>query len=180
MIMPPVVSNRPSPLAVAFTVGVASLMLIAALMRHRPSSDPPPDPQCNHDTLLSFVEFVERHTPSAVYMLGAGTLLGAMRTDPHGLLPWDDDTDVYMPSSDARRVVGVLGSTKGRLYVFAHRGFGVKLRLQGAGGCDLDIKVLAVADSPFRLFKYRWTDYWHEWKRQLLYQSVCMQCPPRS
>ena len=35
------------------------------------------------------------------YTLGAGTLLGAMRNEPPGLLQWEHDVDVYVLAREA-------------------------------------------------------------------------------
>jgi len=42
--------------------------------------------------------------PSLVYTLGAGTLLGAMRSIPSGLLKWEHDVDIYLPAWEAWEV----------------------------------------------------------------------------
>ena len=39
------------------------------------------------------------------YTLGAGTLLGAMRNEPPGLLQWEHDVDVYVLARDASRLL---------------------------------------------------------------------------
>ena len=61
--------------------------------------------QCNYELLRAFDGWMdesgsgdERHLR---YTLGAGTLLGAMRTVPTGLIQWEHDVDVYVPARDA-------------------------------------------------------------------------------
>ena len=47
-------------------------------------------------TLKGFVNFCEQH--NLRYYVAFGTALGAVRH--HGIIPWDDDIDVYMPRED--------------------------------------------------------------------------------
>ena len=53
--------------------------------------------QCNYELLKSFT----RVAAGLDWTLGAGTLLGALRSEPAGLLPWEHDVDVYIPARDA-------------------------------------------------------------------------------
>ena len=60
--------------------------------------------QCNYELIRAFSHWVEEenakntgNTP-LVYTLGAGSLLGAMRSDPPGLLQWEHDVDIYSPA----------------------------------------------------------------------------------
>jgi phosphorylcholine metabolism protein LicD len=39
------------------------------------------------------------------YTLGAGTLLGAMRNEPPGLLQWEHDVDVYVLARQASQLL---------------------------------------------------------------------------
>ena len=53
--------------------------------------------QCNYELLKSFTKVAA----GLDWTLGAGTLLGALRSEPAGLLPWEHDVDVYVPARDA-------------------------------------------------------------------------------
>ena len=55
--------------------------------------------QCNYELLRAWSGWMkEQHL---VWTIGSGTLLGAMRTEPPGLLQWEHDVDIYMPAKDA-------------------------------------------------------------------------------
>ena len=60
--------------------------------------------QCGYELLRSFARYTEVRLPGFRYTLAAGTLLGAMRNSPPGLLQWEHDVDVYVPASDAARL----------------------------------------------------------------------------
>ena len=64
--------------------------------------------QCNYEMLRAFSEWARTQTPQIRYTLGAGTLLGAMRTRPAGLLQWEHDVDLYIPAKDASEVLRLL------------------------------------------------------------------------
>lgn len=53
------------------------------------------------DTLRFFTEFCEEH--HLTYYCCGGTAIGAVRH--HGLIPWDDDIDVFMPRPDYDRFI---------------------------------------------------------------------------
>jgi len=64
--------------------------------------------QCNYELIRAFSAWVEAENsvggpdqPPLVYTLGAGSLLGAMRSDPPGLLQWEHDVDIYAPAFEA-------------------------------------------------------------------------------
>ena len=61
--------------------------------------------QCNYDLLRAFDGWMDESGSGVEralrYTLGAGTLLGAMRTVPSGLIQWEHDVDVYVPARDA-------------------------------------------------------------------------------
>ncbi|KAL3922963.1 MAG: hypothetical protein SGPRY_004374, partial [Prymnesium sp.] len=60
--------------------------------------------QCNYEMIRSFSGYVSSRLPGLRFTLGAGTLLGAMRNSPPGLLRWEHDVDVYVPGRDALRL----------------------------------------------------------------------------
>ena len=55
--------------------------------------------QCNYELLRAFGGWMDASNHR--FTLGAGTLLGAMRNEPPGLLQWEHDVDVYVPARDA-------------------------------------------------------------------------------
>lgn len=59
----------------------------------------PNPPQKRYEVLRDFVGFMAKH-PTLRWSMGAGALLGAMRQEPPGFIPQDDDIDVYMPARD--------------------------------------------------------------------------------
>ena len=70
----------------------------------RPALEPTPGAsQCGYELLRAFHFYASSH--GVRYTLGAGTLLGAMRNDPPGLLQWEHDVDVYVPGRDAVRLL---------------------------------------------------------------------------
>ena len=53
------------------------------------------------DTFKELVDFLENNNLN--YCLACGTMLGAIRHK--GLIPWDDDIDIYMPRSDYNKLL---------------------------------------------------------------------------
>ena len=124
--------------------------------------------QCNYELLRAFHFYSSRRRLR--YTLAAGTLLGAMRNRPPGLLQWEHDVDVYMPAADASRLLERLArdcpvdarqrrrsrwcSTlryRGLVDHDGHAccGFGFKLFHRRRDACELDVLVLGVADAPY-------------------------------
>ena len=60
--------------------------------------------QCNYELLKSLT----RVAAGLDWTLGAGTLLGALRSEPAGLLPWEHDVDARIPARDARGARGAV------------------------------------------------------------------------
>lgn len=58
------------------------------------------------ETFRAFLDFCEKH--DLQYIVCAGTCIGAVRH--HGLIPWDDDIDVFMKRSDYNRLLSLRNS----------------------------------------------------------------------
>ena len=114
--------------------------------------------QCNYELLKSFASVAQ----GLRWTVGAGTLLGALRSEPAGLLPWEHDVDVYVPARDAVAVVQRLearcasdrdgafcGVLEWRGFVdkagAACCGFGYKAFHASSGACELDVLVLVAS-----------------------------------
>mmetsp|Transcript_16817 Transcript_16817/g.37721 ORF Transcript_16817/g.37721 Transcript_16817/m.37721 type:complete len:216 (+) Transcript_16817:128-775(+) len=63
---------------------------------------------CTYSLLAAFVQYVAARAPFVRYTLGSGTLLGAMRNAPPGLLQWEHDIDLYVPARDAFTLLDAL------------------------------------------------------------------------
>ena len=121
--------------------------------------------QCAYELLRAFARYAKKRRTR--FALAAGTLLGAMRNDPPGLLQWEHDVDVYMPAQDASTLLHHLrrDCRQGRWY--QHRscatlhfrglvdrsgrpccGFGFKIFHRKSDACELDVLVLSTAPSP--------------------------------
>lgn len=105
--------------------------------------------QCNYEMVRDWTSVAG----GLNWSLGAGTLLGAMRTRPPGLLKWEHDVDIYIMASDA---VILLAKLRGRRGVLDFRGFvdrdgqpccgfGFKIFHAYSTACELDVLVLAAS-----------------------------------
>ena len=97
---------RTSARKAALGVGVALASALAlGLLANQPGGAVPTalEPaegvsQCAYDLLAAFVRYAARRVPRVRYTIGSGTLLGAMRNTPPGLLQWEHDIDIYIPA----------------------------------------------------------------------------------
>ena len=154
-------------------------MQCTATSERAPSSPPNLEPtagaaQCNYELLKSFTGVAA----GLDWTLGAGTLLGALRSEPAGLLPWEHDVDVYIPARDAaalaerlqqcapgRRDAAACGALLWRGFVDGRGdeccGFGYKAFHATSTACELDVLVLAAASyAPWTHGKrFGWTSW---------------------
>lgn len=149
----------------------------------RPPADAALEPrrgasQCAYELLRAFAGYAA--SMSITYTLGAGTLLGAMRNRPPGLLKWEHDVDVYVPASDAWTLLDALrtqcpsSSSRRRSrwcrtlqfrgLVDRHGdaccGFGFKLFHRRNDACELDVLVLGSSPAPYM---HGETPLWPPW-----------------
>ena len=126
--------------------------------------------QCNYELLRAFSKYASRRRFR--FALASGTLLGAMRNEPPGLLQWEHDVDVYMPARDAAQLAQRLHAECGdarksrawrsRWCTTLHLkdaladstgkpccGFGFKIFHRRRDACELDVLVLSAARAPF-------------------------------
>lgn len=59
--------------------------------------------------LKYFISFCEQH--NLIYCCATGTMLGAVRH--HGIIPWDDDIDVFMPRKDYEQLLTIASNMEG-------------------------------------------------------------------
>ena len=151
----------------------APVVPVPAILEPTPGTN-----QCNYELLRAFAVWMREQDALGQglrYTIGAGTLLGAMRTlhftQRAGLLPWEADVDVYMPAADAfafverlHRVCSsettlgggrwpeVCDTVEFRGFVDASGGpccgFGFKLYHRARRECEMDILVLAASGAP--------------------------------
>lgn len=132
--------------------------------------------QCGHELIRALAHYANRY--GLRYTIGAGTLLGAMRNSPGGMLQWEHDVDVYMPARDASRLRDLLTDDCNHktwrsrwcgvlhfpgLVDRAHKPcctWGFKVYHQHTTSCELDVLVLAAAQAPF-MHGESW--YWPIW-----------------
>lgn len=69
------------------------------------------------ETLKAFIEFCNAH--SIKYYACGGTLIGAVRH--HGLIPWDDDIDVWMLPDDYNKFCSLKGQVDGHYDIMDDR-----------------------------------------------------------
>ena len=144
-----------------------------------PTLEPSPGTsQCNYELLRAFAGYARsRRLP---YTLGAGTLLGAMRNSPPGLLQWEHDVDVYMLARHAFELVRRLRDDcapsrllkrsrwcrtldfRGLVDGGGKRccGFGLKIFHRRSAACELDILVLSAAGGPWMHGETPWWPFW--------------------
>ena len=122
--------------------------------------------QCSYELIRAFTGYT--HQNRVRYSLGAGTLLGAMRNQPAGLLQWEHDVDVYVPARDAAQLIRLLGEDCDPSHRRSRRwcdvlhfrgladregtpccGWGFKLYHRHSHVCELDVLVLAATHAPF-------------------------------
>ena len=136
--------------AAAWAASIAVAAEAAAKLAAADLEPAPGAAQCNYELLKSFAAFAG----TTRWTLGAGTLLGALRTTPPGLLRWEHDVDVYAPARDASDLVFKLatrcpvgrrepdcGALEFRGFVDKTRwtpccGFGYKVFHGAAKGCE--------------------------------------------
>ena len=126
--------------------------------------------RCNYELLKSFSLLAE----GLNWTLGAGTLLGAMRSK--GLLAWEHDVDVYVEAPSAFLLLERLSKkNSSNIVVLRFRGhvdakgepccgFGYKL-FHATKRCEVDVLVLAAATyAPWPHAKHR---LWPPWSTAL-------------
>ena len=135
--------------------------------------------QCSFEVLRAFAGYA--NSQGIRFTLGAGTLLGAMRNRPPGLLKWEHDVDVYVPAYDAALLLDRLrtqcpatGRNRWRnrwCSTLQFRGlvnrdgveccaFGFKLFHRLSNACELDILVLGASHAPYM---HGETPLWPPW-----------------
>lgn len=143
--------------------------------------------QCSYELVRAFAAYAKAR--GVRYTLGAGTLLGAMRNQPGGLLRWEHDVDVYVPARDASRLIDRLHADCAARHqsrwckvldfpgLVDRRGggpccgFGFKIFHRHSEACELDVLVLAATRAPFM---HGETRLWPPWGLVLssLYHSI--------
>jgi len=124
--------------------------------RHSPN-----DPQLRYELLRDFTKYMALNGDLR-WILGAGSLLGAMRQDPPGFIQGDDDIDIYMPARDLYQLFdriqslpkssGFLDSPLGVAEGCQPEsccGFGYRLHHRKESCAYMDLMVLSLQAQPF-------------------------------
>ena len=91
---------------VMFTAALGAVLMVRPVVELPVDLEPAPGTaQCNYELLGAFSKYMRSRGKGLRYTLAAGTLLGAMRNEPPGLLQWEHDVDVYMPARDASHLL---------------------------------------------------------------------------
>ena len=129
--------------------------------------------QCNYELLRAFGGWMDERRLR--YTLGAGSLLGAARSTPPGLLQWEHDVDVYVPARDASLLLRGLRADCSTSTVWRSHfcstllplglvdrkgepccGFGFKLYHRRRRACELDVLVLGATTAPYQHGETAW------------------------
>ena len=96
------------------------------------------------DTFRAFCDFCDKH--DLKYVAAYGTVLGAVRHK--GLIPWDDDIDVYMSREDYNRFISLKNELYGSSYEIFYIEY-VGYYCSFAKFCNAKTTILEHQDLPF-------------------------------
>ena len=96
------------------------------------------------DVLREFINICKHH--GLTYYCAYGTVIGAVRH--HGMIPWDDDIDVYMPRPDYERFLDITSKIDLGNYEVVSPYTNNSYPLYFAKMCNKRTTLIEVADTP--------------------------------